>query len=117
MAPRVLVDATDVPADRGALGRYVDGLIGALDVPQIDVTFFEVANGITNTGVMGLGEVSHVASTAAVGLMKASRRSLVIDGGSDWPEYFCNAGLGSNRSIWLGPPVLNTKMQRLAFAA
>ena len=30
MAPRVLVDATDVPADRGALGRYVDGLIGAL---------------------------------------------------------------------------------------
>ncbi|MGA9721578.1 MAG: molybdopterin cofactor-binding domain-containing protein, partial [Candidatus Binatus sp.] len=41
-------------------------LLGALDVPQIDVTFFEVANGITNTGVMGLGEVSHVASTAAV---------------------------------------------------
>lgn len=30
MAPRVLVDATAVPADRGALGRYVDGLIGAL---------------------------------------------------------------------------------------
>lgn len=30
MAPRVLVDATSVPADRGALGRYVDGLIGAL---------------------------------------------------------------------------------------
>ncbi|MFZ0680629.1 xanthine dehydrogenase family protein molybdopterin-binding subunit [Candidatus Binatus sp.] len=41
-------------------------LLGALDVPQIDVTFFEVANGVTNTGVMGLGEVSHVASTAAV---------------------------------------------------
>ena len=30
------------------------------------MTFFEVANGITNTGVMGLGEVSHVASAAAV---------------------------------------------------
>ncbi len=30
MAFRVLVDATDVPTDRGALGRYVDGLIGAL---------------------------------------------------------------------------------------
>ncbi|HTT50570.1 MAG TPA: glycosyltransferase family 1 protein [Streptosporangiaceae bacterium] len=30
MAPRVLVDATTVPADRGALGRYVDGLIVAL---------------------------------------------------------------------------------------
>ena len=27
MAPRVLVDATAVPADRGALGRYVDGLV------------------------------------------------------------------------------------------
>ncbi|SEF97479.1 Glycosyltransferase involved in cell wall bisynthesis [Thermomonospora echinospora] len=30
MAPRILVDATAVPADRGALGRYVDGLLGAL---------------------------------------------------------------------------------------
>ncbi len=30
VVPRVLVDATAVPADRGALGRYVDGLIGAL---------------------------------------------------------------------------------------
>lgn len=30
MALRVLVDATDVPTDRGALGRYVDGLIGSL---------------------------------------------------------------------------------------
>jgi glycosyltransferase involved in cell wall biosynthesis len=31
VAPRVLVDATAVPADRGALGRYVDGLVAALD--------------------------------------------------------------------------------------
>src|SRR5215831_7885747 len=30
-APRVLVDATSVPADRGGVGRYVDGLLGALD--------------------------------------------------------------------------------------
>jgi glycosyltransferase involved in cell wall biosynthesis len=30
VALRVLVDATGVPADRGALGRYVDGLIGAM---------------------------------------------------------------------------------------
>ncbi|HYR79117.1 MAG TPA: molybdopterin cofactor-binding domain-containing protein, partial [Candidatus Dormibacteraeota bacterium] len=41
-------------------------LLGALDVPLIDVTFVEVANGLSNTGVMGLGEVAHVASTAAV---------------------------------------------------
>jgi len=34
---RVLVDATDVPTDRGALGRYVDGLIGALAVTGIDL--------------------------------------------------------------------------------
>ncbi len=32
--PRVLVDATSVPADRGGVGRYVDGLLGALG--QID---------------------------------------------------------------------------------
>ena len=37
MAPRVLIDATDVPADRGALGRYVDGLIGALDAAGADL--------------------------------------------------------------------------------
>ena len=30
MGPRVLLDATGVPADRGALGRYVDGLVNAL---------------------------------------------------------------------------------------
>ena len=37
MAPRVLVDATAVPADRGALGRYVDGLVSALDVAGADL--------------------------------------------------------------------------------
>lgn len=30
MDPRILIDATAVPADRGALGRYVDGLVAAL---------------------------------------------------------------------------------------
>ena len=37
MALRVLVDATDVPTDRGALGRYVDGLIGALGSAGTDL--------------------------------------------------------------------------------
>ncbi|MBV9381453.1 MAG: glycosyltransferase family 4 protein [Streptosporangiaceae bacterium] len=37
MALRVLVDATDVPADRGALGRYVDGLVGALGAAGADL--------------------------------------------------------------------------------
>ena len=37
MALRVLVDATGVPADRGALGRYVDGLIGALGATGTDL--------------------------------------------------------------------------------
>ena len=37
MAPRVLVDATAVPADRGALGRYVDGLICALETAGADL--------------------------------------------------------------------------------
>ncbi|MGH3213611.1 MAG: glycosyltransferase, partial [Trebonia sp.] len=37
MALRVLVDATDVPTDRGALGRYVDGLIGALAAAGADL--------------------------------------------------------------------------------
>jgi glycosyltransferase involved in cell wall biosynthesis len=37
VAPRVLIDATAVPADRGALGRYVDGLVGALDAAGADL--------------------------------------------------------------------------------
>ncbi|HUY25957.1 MAG TPA: molybdopterin cofactor-binding domain-containing protein, partial [Candidatus Binataceae bacterium] len=41
-------------------------LVGPLDVPQIDVMFVEVLNGGTNTGVLGIGEVAHVASAAAV---------------------------------------------------
>jgi hypothetical protein len=37
VAPRVLVDATEVPADRGALGRYVDGLLTALGAAETDL--------------------------------------------------------------------------------
>jgi glycosyltransferase involved in cell wall biosynthesis len=37
VAPRVLVDATGVPADRGALGRYVDGLVTALGAAGADL--------------------------------------------------------------------------------
>jgi len=37
VALRVLVDATDVPTDRGALGRYVDGLISALASAEADL--------------------------------------------------------------------------------
>ncbi|MGC9666797.1 glycosyltransferase family 4 protein [Planosporangium sp. 12N6] len=36
--PRVLVDATSVPADRGGVGRYVDGLLGALGTMDVDLT-------------------------------------------------------------------------------
>ncbi len=32
--PLVLFDATSVPADRGGVGRYVDGLLGALDAME-----------------------------------------------------------------------------------
>ena len=35
-APRVLVDATAVPADRGGVGRYVDGLLAALGAADAD---------------------------------------------------------------------------------
>jgi glycosyltransferase involved in cell wall biosynthesis len=35
--PRVLVDATSVPADRGGVGRYVDGLLGALGTMEADL--------------------------------------------------------------------------------
>jgi glycosyltransferase involved in cell wall biosynthesis len=37
VAPRVLVDATAVPSDRGGVGRYVDGLIVALGAANADL--------------------------------------------------------------------------------
>ncbi len=37
MAPRVLLDATAVPADRGGVGRYVDGLVAALDTARAEL--------------------------------------------------------------------------------
>src|SRR3954468_21579614 len=37
LAPRVLVDATAVPADRGGVGRYVDGLLSALSAADADL--------------------------------------------------------------------------------
>ena len=40
----------------------------------------------------------------ALGLMKASFRSLVMEGGSGWPFHLWSSGLGSKRSIWLGAP-------------
>ena len=36
-SPRVLIDATSVPADRGGVGRYVDGLLGALGRRTVDL--------------------------------------------------------------------------------
>ncbi len=36
--PRVLVDATAVPADRGGVGRYVDGLVSALSEAGADLS-------------------------------------------------------------------------------
>jgi glycosyltransferase involved in cell wall biosynthesis len=36
--PRVLIDATAVPADRGGVGRYVDSLVAALDNDGARVT-------------------------------------------------------------------------------
>ncbi len=37
MAPRVLLDATAVPADRGGLGRYIEGLLAAFAVCNADI--------------------------------------------------------------------------------
>src|SRR4051812_23647954 len=36
-SPRVLVDASAVPADRGGVGRYVDGLLAALSTCGADL--------------------------------------------------------------------------------
>ena len=54
----------------GSDGQSDDGRLQAARAarhPRDHVTFVEVANGVTNTGVLGLGEAAHVCSTAAIG--------------------------------------------------
>jgi xanthine dehydrogenase YagR molybdenum-binding subunit len=41
-------------------------LIGSLDAPEIEAIFVEVANGVNNTGVLGLGEPTHVPTAGAI---------------------------------------------------
>src|SRR5437660_12626727 len=60
--------------------------------------------------VRGLGK------TWAVGLMKASCSSFVTDAGNGMPAHFFSAGLGSNRSSWLGAPSMNRKITLFALA-
>ena len=71
----------------------------------------------THAALAVLLELRGLASTAAFGLINASFRSLVIAGGSGLPCHFCSSGLGSNRSIWLGPPSMNRKMTFFALGA
>ena len=35
--------------------------------------------------------------------------------GIGWPDSLFNSGLGSNRSIWLGPPSIKSQMTDFAF--
>ncbi len=37
-----------------------------------------------------------------------------IDSGSGWPASSTSFGLGSNRSMWLGPPSMNSQMMDFA---
>ena len=60
-------------------------------------------------------KVRGLASTAAFGFVKASRRSFVISAGNGLPLHFCRPGFGSKRSSWLGPPSMNMKMTFFAF--
>ncbi len=62
--PRVLVDATSVPADRGGVGRYVDGLLGALPA-EADVIVAALRTDVHRYSRL-LDDVEVVAAPAAV---------------------------------------------------
>jgi hypothetical protein len=66
--PRVLVDATSVPADRGGVGRYVDGLLGALgrmDPERVDLAVVAQRSDAERYSRM-LGDAEVIAGPAAV---------------------------------------------------
>ncbi|MET0520991.1 MAG: glycosyltransferase, partial [Jiangellaceae bacterium] len=66
--PRVLVDATSVPADRGGVGRYVDGLLGALgrlDPDRVDLAVVAQRSDAERYSRM-LGDAEVIAGPAAV---------------------------------------------------
>jgi glycosyltransferase involved in cell wall biosynthesis len=66
VALRVLVDATDVPTDRGALGRYIDGLIGALGTAGADLAVVCQRADVERYGLLASG-ARVVAGPAALG--------------------------------------------------
>src|SRR5580658_3527935 len=57
-----------------------------------------------------------LAHTFAVGLINASFKSLVSDSGSGRPSHFFISGFGSNKSSWLGPPSIKSKIMFFALA-
>ncbi|MCZ2816411.1 glycosyltransferase family 4 protein [Modestobacter sp. VKM Ac-2984] len=64
--PRVLVDATAVPADRGGVGRYVDELLPALVAAGGDVAVVcQERDRVFYTGLVGAERVSTAPSWAA----------------------------------------------------
>ena len=73
-APRVLVDATAVPADRGGVGRYVDGLVSALGEAGADLVVVcqrSDAERFTPAGARGRDRarpVRHLAPAGPAGL-------------------------------------------------
>src|SRR4051812_22381150 len=42
--------------------------------------------------------------------------SYLISPGNGWLSYFAITGLGSNKSMWLGPPIMNSEIIALALA-
>jgi glycosyltransferase involved in cell wall biosynthesis len=65
VAPRVLVDATAVPADRGGVGRYVDGLLAALSAADADLAIVSQRADVERYGRMA-PHADIVAAPAAI---------------------------------------------------
>jgi glycosyltransferase involved in cell wall biosynthesis len=68
VSPRVLIDATAVPADRGGVGRYVDGLVAGLAALDADLAVVGQPADVAHYGRL------HPAATVVPGPGAISRR-------------------------------------------
>lgn len=82
-APRILLDATPIPPDRGGVGRYVDGVVPALVAAGVEITVAcrpEDAPGFLAAGALvvrapaSVGRVARRLIWEQIGLPRLARR-------------------------------------------
>ena len=109
LPPRVLVDATAIPADRAGVGRYVDELLAAID-----------ADGVSVVVACQLDDVAHyearLAHATVIGVKNVSGRAArLIWEQIGLPRLAAKTGVALIHSPHYTLPVVTSRLQTVTF--